>query len=64
MTLLSPREVAARFGFTDSYIRKLIKQGKIKCEKVGRYYVIEEKSINNLKRQRKAWGSSKTNDEG
>ena len=63
MTLFSPKEVAKEYGFTDSYIRKLIRQGVITAKRIGKFYVIEEKSLKNLKRQRKAWGSSKTNDE-
>jgi excisionase family DNA binding protein len=52
MALLSPKEVAKKYGFSASQIRRLIKDGFIKAEKIGRVYIINEKSIKSLKRRR------------
>lgn len=53
MVLLSAKEIAQKFGFSVSQIRRLIREGLIKAEKVGVCYVINEKSVKNLKRRRK-----------
>lgn len=53
MVLLSTQEIAERFGFSVSQIRRLIREGLLKAEKVGFCYVINEKHVKNLKRRRK-----------
>lgn len=52
MTLLSPAEIAVRYGFSASQIRRMIRQGLIKAEKVGSFYAVREKDIKNIKRKR------------
>ncbi len=52
MALLSPTEVAKRYGFSPSQIRRLIRNGTIKAEQVGAFYAVDEKDIKDLKRQR------------
>lgn len=53
MELFSAAEVALIYGFSSSQIRRLIRQGIIKAEKVGSYYIIKEKDVRNLKKRRK-----------
>lgn len=44
--------LAAKLGFTPQYIRRLILEGKIKAIKIGHDWLIDEKAIRNLRRQR------------
>lgn len=53
MTLLTPTEVADKYGFHPSHIRRLIREGVIKARKFGNYYAIEERSVKKLKRKRR-----------
>jgi len=53
MALLSPKQVAQKYGFSASQIRRLISQGLIKATLLGSYYVIDEKDIKKLKRRRR-----------
>ena len=50
--LKTPKEIAKEYGFSVSYIRKLICQGRIKAEKIGQFYAIDPLSIKDLKRRR------------
>lgn len=52
MALLSPSEIAKRYGFSPSQIRRMIRAGLIKAEKVGFFYIIDEKDIKHLERRR------------
>lgn len=52
MALLSPSEIAKRYGFSPSQIRRMIRAGLIKAEKVGFFYIIDEKDVKHLKRRR------------
>lgn len=63
MTLLSPNEVALMCGYSASQIRRLIRQGVIKAEKINKGYVIHEKDIKNLKRRGNAIGTTSHNKE-
>lgn len=49
---LTSAEAAKKLGFSPEYIRKLILEGKIKGEKLGRNWIIEIKNLSNIKRQR------------
>jgi excisionase family DNA binding protein len=53
MTLLSPKDVAVKYGFSSSQIRRMIREGIIKANKIGNYYIIDEKDVKNLKRRKK-----------
>jgi len=63
MALLSPKEVAKKYNFSVSQIRRLAQQGVIKAKKVGKNYVIYESSLKSLKRRRSVNGTRKTNTE-
>lgn len=52
MALLNTEQVAEKYGFSSSQIRRLIRQGLIKAAKVGTYYVIDEKDVRKLKKRR------------
>lgn len=52
MALLSPTEIAKKYGFSPSQIRRMIRAGIIKAKKVGFFYVIDEKDVLHLKRRR------------
>ena len=41
--LLTTRQVAKRLGISDTRIRKLIYEGRIKAVKIGQYNLVEEK---------------------
>ncbi|MBN2068299.1 MAG: DNA cytosine methyltransferase [Opitutales bacterium] len=45
--ILSVSDAAAQLGFTDQYIRKLIREGRIPAKKVGNTWVIPQTSIEN-----------------
>lgn len=60
MALISPREVAEKYGFHPTHIRRLIREGLIKYKKVGRCYVIDEKDLKSFKRRRSINGTRKT----
>lgn len=51
--LKTPKEVAEEYGFSVSHIRKLISQGTIPAEKLGRCYAINPDNIKDLRRRRK-----------
>lgn len=50
--LYSVKQIAEMYGFSDSQIRRLIRQDKIKARLVGNYYAIDERSVKDLKRTR------------
>lgn len=52
MAFLSPAEIAKKYGFSPSQIRRMIRAGIIKAEKVGFFYVIDEKDVKHLERRR------------
>ena len=49
---LTSAEAAQSLGFSPDHVRKLILQGKIKAEKLGRNWIIEKKHLENVHRQR------------
>lgn len=49
---LTSAEAAEALGFSHEYVRKLILQGKIKAEKLGRNWIINKKNLQNIHRQR------------
>jgi len=59
MALLSPQQVADKYGFSASQIRRLVVKGIIKAEKVGSYYVIDDQNLETLKRRRSLNGQCK-----
>lgn len=51
--LLSSAMVAKILGFSPDYIRKLCANGTIRAERLGHDWLIFERDIKNVKRQRK-----------
>ena len=49
MKLLSVNDVAKRLGVHHSRVRVLIRQGRLKAQKIGRTWVILEKDFKKLK---------------
>jgi excisionase family DNA binding protein len=49
---LTSAEAAQSLGFSPEHVRKLILQGKIKAEKLGRNWIIEKANLENIHRQR------------
>jgi excisionase family DNA binding protein len=45
-------EAAELLGFSRDHVRKLIIQGRIKAEKLGRNWIIEKKNLDKISRQR------------
>lgn len=45
-------EAAASLGFTADHVRKLIRQGKIKAERIGRNWIIKKNNLTKICRQR------------
>jgi len=45
-------EASEMLGFSPDHVRKLILQGKIKGEKIGRNWIIQIKNLKNIRRQR------------
>ncbi len=52
MALLSPTEIAKKYGFSASQVRRLIREGIIKAIKIGSYYAVDEKDVKHVKRRR------------
>ena len=57
--LISSATAAKELGFTPDYIRRLIMEGKIKAEKLGRDWVMTRKAIAHIKRLRKVRSDAK-----
>jgi excisionase family DNA binding protein len=51
--LLSTAMAAAKLGFSADYVRRLCGDGKIKATKLSSDWLIDEKDIRDIKRQRK-----------
>ncbi len=51
--LISTAIAAEILGFSPDYVRRMCADGTIKAEKVGHDWVMYERSIINIKRQRK-----------
>jgi len=49
--LLSVRDVAEKYGYSDSQIRRLIRAGTIKAQSLGAYYAIDEMDLAGLKKK-------------
>ena len=49
---LTSAEAAHSLGFSPDHVRKLILQGKIKAEKLGRNWIIEKKNLDKIHRLR------------
>jgi excisionase family DNA binding protein len=45
-------EAANTLGFSHDHVRKLINQGRLKAEKLGRNWIIEKKNLDKIHRQR------------
>ncbi len=45
-------EAAVLLGFSRDHVRKLIIQGRLKAEKLGRNWIIEKKNLEKIHRQR------------
>lgn len=46
-------EAGLLVGFTPDHIRKLILDGKVKAEKIGKTWVIKQKDVKLIKRKRR-----------
>lgn len=53
LKLLTTRIAAQQLGFKQDYVRELCAKGKIKATKLAHDWIIDEKSLKNIKRQRK-----------
>lgn len=62
--LKSSKEVAEEYGYCESHIRKLIAQGRIKANKIGKCYVIETDDLPDMSRRRKPNLPKKDEDNG
>lgn len=62
--LKTPKEIAELYGFSVSHIRKLIGQGRIKAEKIGRFYAINPATVEHLQRRRQPNHVKKDDDNG
>lgn len=49
---MTSAEVANHLGFSADHVRKMIVQGKIKAEKLGRNWIIDKTNLNEVKRKR------------
>ncbi len=45
---------AKLLGFTQDYVRQMCAKGKIKAEKLGHDWLVNEKTIKGIKRKRKS----------
>jgi excisionase family DNA binding protein len=43
--LLTTRQVAARLGVSDARVRQLLAEGRLRATKLGRDWLIEERSL-------------------
>lgn len=54
---ITSAEAAVILGFSADHVRKLINQGKLKAEKLGRNWIINQKDLCKIKRKRFPKGS-------
>ena len=50
--MLTTREAAVLSGYDQSYIRKLIRQGKLAATRVGHFHIIAPEEVARLQRER------------
>ena len=50
--LLTSMEAARRLGYTVQHVRRLIRQGSLHGQKLGRDWVVEERSVAQMLRRR------------
>lgn len=50
--LITCTKAAIELGFSTAHIRRMCAEGKIKAEKLGKTWLIGEKELKNIKRQR------------
>lgn len=62
--LKTPKEIAQQYGFSVSYIRRMINKGLIKAEKVGKCYAINTDNLHSVKRRRKPKKTDKDSSDG
>lgn len=46
-------QAAAKIGFSQDHVRRLILQGRLKAEKLGKGWIIEHKNLALIKRRRR-----------
>ncbi len=46
---MSTADAAKELGYDESYIRRLIIEGKIKAEKLGKFWIISQKDLKKFK---------------
>lgn len=51
--IIGTKDAAKIAGFSQSHIRRLIRQGKLKATKLGHDYMIDDKHIKTIKRRRR-----------
>lgn len=49
---ITSAQAAHMLGFSADHVRKLLSQGKIKGEKIGRNWIVNKKNLLKIKRQR------------
>lgn len=59
---ITAAEAAETLGFSKDHVRKLINQGRIKAEKLGRNWIIEKKNLEKIHRQRSPRTKEKVDD--
>ncbi len=50
--MLTTREAAVQSGYEPSYIRKLIRQGKLAAKRIGHFHIIAPEELARLQRER------------
>ena len=61
MKLLSTQEVATMLGISSIRVRQLISQGRLKAQKIGKVFVIEEAAVSAVRERKpgRPWDKEK-----
>lgn len=52
IVLLNTKQVAERFNLSESHVRLLLRKGRIRGQKIGTDYVINESDLKKVKRKK------------
>lgn len=50
--ILGSKQIAEQTGLSQAHVRRLLRSGYIKANKIGRTYIVDEKDVTHLKRRR------------
>lgn len=59
MALITTKQAAKKLKYTPEHVRRLIRDGELKAQRMGHEYIIEESALKSVKRKRSPNGTRK-----